>query len=709
MRRFLLTILLTLSILSVKAQIQSDSLSTDKLNEFIINLTEFISENSEDENENSELIDNYLNLLENPININTDNISYLLDLQIMTVFQHEQLKEYRRNFGDILFSDELHMIEGFDEKTIEIITPIVLFGAPDRTEKIKFSHLINRSENKLVVRTEQVVEQQAGYASLTDDEWMASPNSHYVGSPQKIFTRYSYNFHNKIRAGITLEKDAGEAFFMSNIPDTLRTLLNGRNRSGFDFNSMFVYASDIGIIKDFIVGDYQLSIGQGLTMSSGLAFGKSSGIGSLMKMNKTIKPSTGASEANHLRGTAVTLNIKDVSATMFFSHRSIDATVSETDSLGIPMSVSTIRATGLHRTINELNGKHVIDRTLFGTHLSYDKGRFHAGYTIHHTHLNAELKPTDNKYNQFAFRGTDLTNQGVDVRYFIRKIVLFGEASMSDNGGKAMLCGAMIQPASYITMSMLYRNYSIDYQNMYCTAFSEASGAGNEEGLYFGIDASIAPNWQMIAYADFFRFPWLRSSSYAPSFGHDYLMQINHNISRKASFYIRIRSKDKLTNSSQEGVYQPFLIHYVKNSLRLQIDYHASDDLSFKSRAEVVTYKNDDGECGSGFLMLQDAKYKPQGKAYSLSARYCIFNVNDYRCRIYTYEDDVLYAFTVPGFSNKGTRIYMLANYKINKKISIYGRIGMTKYSNMEQIGSGTELIDGTHRTDVKVQIILSL
>lgn len=708
MKRLLLILVFLATSVAAVAQIENDSLSTEKLNELIINRMELLSEDSDSETDYTELIDNYVFLSENPININSDDISYLLDLQLITIFQQEQLKAYRRNFGDILFAGELPMIEGFDDETIAIITPIVQFGTPAQNYRIKPADLIRRSSNKLVIRTEQVGEPRSGYADIDDADWFDSPNSHYVGSQQRVFVRYSYNYRNKIRAGFTLEKDAGEAFLMSRLPDTLKPLVSSRYRSGFDFSSIHLYATDLGFVKEFVVGDYQLSIGQGLTMSSGMSFGKSASTSSLMKVDKTIKPSTGASEAYHLRGTAVTLGLKGLRSTFFYSKRAIDATVSSVDEDGNPTTISSIRSTGLHRTINEINGYHVIDKSLIGTHIAYNGGRFKLGYTLHHTKLDAELQPTPNNYNQFTFRGSEITNQGMDASYFLGKIVLFGEAAMSDNGGKAILCGTMLQPTSYINLSLLYRNYSAKYQNLYCTAFAENSGNSNEKGIYIGLNASLAPNWQLTSYADFFKSPWLRSSTYAPSFGHDYYLQVNHNISRNASFYIRLRSKDKLTNSSNDNVYQAYLIHYVKNSVRFQIDYSISSEITLKNRAEYVNYRTDEGTNSNGFVMYQDVNYRPADKHFNFSFRYCIFNVDDYQSRIYTYENDVLYSFTVPGFSNKGTRMYLLANYDLNDDLSIAGRIGTTIYSNIDEISSGLELIEGNHRTDLKLQLIWS-
>ena len=122
--------------------------------------------------------------------------------------------------------------------------------------------------------------------------------------------------------------------------------------------------------------------------------------------------------------------------------------------------------------------------------------------------------------------------------------------------------------------------------------------------------------------------------------------------------------------------------------------------------ADYEHYYNDDNSDSQGFFICQDVAYKPEGKPYSISFRYAIFDTDDYYSRIYAYENDVLYSFSVPSLYDKGMRIYLLGHVKLFNSLSLYARIGRTIYSNKDEISSGPTLIKSNHKTDLKVEAI---
>jgi len=69
----------------------------------------------------------------------------------------------------------------------------------------------------------------------------------------------------------------------------------------------------------------------------------------------------------------------------------------------------------------------------------------------------------------------------------------------------------------------------------------------------------------------------------------------------------------------------------------------------------------------------------------------------------------VLYAFSVPAYFDKGQRIYLMLKWKAFKQLDVWLRIARVTYFNRTTIGSGSEEIDGNHRTEVKVQVKLKL
>ena len=734
MKRLILTIAITFCCLLAKAQVAIDTLSTEALNELLIEQVERLAEDGDEDVDYEELLENYIFFSENPVNLNSDEAVELLELRLINVFQYEEMQKYRRYYGDFLFLEELEMVEGFDEQTIGIIAPIVHIGSAESKDKPTLSKMARYGKHQIVGRYEQILEHQQGYDPITDSALLAKPNSRFLGSPQRYQLKYTYNYRNKIRAGFVLEKDPGEMFFTDNVSDTIKKLLGDNYRRGFDFVGFHLYAKDLGIVKAAVVGDYQLAWGQGLTMWSGLSFGKAGAGSSVMKQGRGITPKSSASEYSYMRGAAVTLGGGPFRGTVFYSNRRIDANITETDTLNEAEFISSLQETGYHRTIGELQDRHAIRQQVVGGHLSYAVAHFEAGYTLHHTWLSAELQLKPNNYNQYYFQGRQLTNQGVDFKYVKGKFALFGEASMSWNpnndvpepvetptesqagvstGSTALerfagLIGMTVKPAGYLNFTLMYRDYGKAYQNLFSNAFCEGGRNQGQRGVYLGVEAAPAPYWNILAYADLFRYTWLNSQVNALSWGHDYYLRLSHSFNRRTNAYLQIRSKTKMKNSTDGFVFSHYPIFYTKDAVKFNINYSVRD-VYFSNKAEYAHYRNDDGSDSQGFFICQDVAYKPENKPFSLTFRYALFDTDDYDARVYAYESDVLYSFSVPALSGKGMRVYLLGKWKPFDKLTLYARVGSTIYRDRDEISSGLTLIEGNHKTDLKVEAIWKL
>ena len=726
MKRLVFVILSLFVISFAKAQIAIDTLSTEALNNLLIEQVERLAEDGDEETDYEDLLDNYIFLSDNPVNLNSEEVMRLVELHLISVFQYEELQKYRRYYGDFLFLEELEMVEGFDEQTVAIIKPVIRIELDLGKDRITLNKLARYGKHQLVGRYEQVLEQQQGYAPIDDSALLAKPNSRYLGRPQKLQFRYSYNYRNKIRAGFTLEKDAGEMFYTDKVSDTIQKLLGSQYHRGFDFAGFHLYAKDLGIVKAAALGDYQLAFGQGLTMWSGMSFGKAGAGSSVMKQGRGLTAKASASEYGYMRGAAVTLGKGPISGTVFYSNRLVDANISVADTLENEAElVSSLQETGYHRTIGELQDRHAIRQQVVGGHLAYAIAHFELGYTLHHTWLSVPLELRPSHYNQFYFQGSQLTDQGVDFKYVKGKYAVFGEVAMSMNPDSTAIVGAStgsatlshiaglvgltVKPAGYLNFTVMYRDYGKAYQNLYSTAFGEGSRNQGQRGIYLGVEAAPAPYWNLLAYVDQFQFTWLTSQVNAPSRGHDYYLRVSHSFNRNTNAYLQFRSKTKMKNSTDGQVFTHYPIFYTKNSVRFNINYKIGRDFTAGNKAEYAHYRNDDGSNEHGYSLCQDIAYKPEDKPYSLTFRYALFDAQDYNARIYAYENDVLYSFSVPALYGKGMRVYLLGKLKLINALTLYARIGRTIYSDRDQIGSGLTLIEGNHKTDLKVEVIWKL
>lgn len=696
MKRFLIPILIMLPCLAF-----SQNEITD---EIIIDQIERMMENSEEEIDFTELIEEYWTICENKININNpDELNQLIELHLVNVFIVEKINDYRKNYGNFMLFDELTFVEGIDEMTLNILNPLICFEKPQEKEKLRARDLLKYGKHQTIFQIEQCFNKKAGYQDVSDSILYDNPNKKYLGSPQKMLLRYSFSSNKKLEFGFALEKDAGEYLFSPKINDSIKTLIGDKAYKTIDFVSFHFLINDYKFVKTLALGDYQLSFGQGVTMGSGLAFAASGG--SLLRKSKKIRASKSANEVRYLRGVATTLNYRNWDLTVFYSNKNVDANVSVVDSLGEPLVVTALQQTGLHRTYGELIDRHAIRQQLFGGNLSYRSNRFQIGYTFHKTVLSCELNPDPQLYNTFYFRGKSLVNQGVDFYYVLKKFAFYGEAAISDNLAPAALLGTTVQPAGYIDFTVLYRYYDKKYQNFYSNSFA-AGSSRNEKGLYLSTSITFAPRWKLIATADFPQYDWIKTTAYAPSRTQDYNLQVEHQINSKSLFFIQLRYKDKEKNGSSENTYIRNLIHERKMSLRFHITYPIGNDFILKNRVEFSTNK-DVPKNGTSYLIYQDILYNPETCPYSFAFRYALFDSPN--GAVYAYENDVLNSFSIGSFYHKGMRIYLLGKVKLRWGLAINAKIGCTIYSDVNEISSGLELIEGNVKTEGKVQLVWKL
>lgn len=702
---FFISIWLFISPKTIVAQ-QPDTLQPINI-EFITDQLENIAQSSDLNLDYSDLIDDYLYYSKNPININGSNISILRDIYLINDIQLNNLKLYINQFGQLYSIYELASISGFDEETVKKLQPFIKIESVTKAVKYAPKELFNYGRHQLLIRYDQILETRKGF-SVPSDSSIHKPGSVYLGNPQHYYLRYSFNFKNKLRFGITMDKDAGEVLFKGQLSDSLKELIGNKIGNGYDFLSAFAYAEDLGIIKKVVVGDYHLEFGQGLTLWSGLAFGKSSEAVLMKKFGRGIRPNTSANENRFFRGIATTIGWKGISLTSFYSTNNIDGNIvqlvyNERD------GVSSIIETGMHRTINELLDKNTINITTYGAHASYQHMIFEVGLTAYNTILNKPLTISDEIYKQFNFEGTEVTNYGTDMSLNLKNVNFFGEFSGSSAGGLAGIMGINTFLDDRFFFTMVYHNYGKEYQNLYNNPFAESSSIANETGMYFGVKALIHKHISISGYIDHYNFPWLKYRVSAPSTGRDYLTQLNFTASNNVIAYVRYRYKNKQENIKEDYNYLPVISNIDRHELRFFMSYNISSDIIFKNRIDVVIYNNSYSKKENGYLIYQDILYRPQVFPVEATFRYSLFSTNGYNSRIYTYENDVLYAFSVPSYFNKGQRWYLMLKWKITAQVSMWLRFARTTYFNQNTIGSGNDLIDGNSKSEVKVEVKVRL
>jgi hypothetical protein len=686
--KFPLTLLFVFVMYTLSAQVEEDQKTNETLEETLENITESL----EDEVDFSEFAELFERLRNNPVNLNKTTFEELKKIPFLTDIQIFNLLEHIRKYGNLVTIYELQTVEGFTQKTIENILPFVIVTSDLQKRKITPGDVISNGKHQLFVRYSQVLQEQKGYSDISEEDLAASPNSRYLGSPVKLYSRYRFTYYNSLSIGVTAEKDPGEEFF------------RGTQKQGFDYYSGHFWMRDISVFKTLAIGDYNLSFGQGLGLWTGLGFGKSSDIATIKKNSRGIMPYTSVEENNFLRGGAASFALGNFEIYGFFSYKKRDANlVAVSDTLDSEeFYFTSLNATGLHRTPLELEKKNLLTEQLYGGRVEYKSYRFQVGAAGYLTAYEHPLGRNLSAYNQYEFNGQQLFVMSADYNYIRRNMNLFGEIARSDNGGFAILQGLLITPAPNLSLGLNYRNYQKEYQSLYASGFAESSKTANEQGLYIGLESRLHPKWTLNGYVDVFSFPWLRYRVDAPSNGHDMLAQLTYRHSRTAMIYFRYRQKNKYLNGTEGVIKDIYLTE--KNNYRIHAQYAVSPSVTLKNRVEFLTYITD-GNMKTGFLLYQDVTWRPKQTPWAISVRYAMFDTDSYDERIYAYENDVLYAYSIPAYYYKGSRAYVLVKYSLGRNIDLWLRYAQTYYNNKQVIGSGLDEIQGRFKSEIKAQI----
>lgn len=686
MRLIILTLTCVLYITAVKGQV------TETTNSNTEQQLENITENSEDaETEDDSYLQQLSQFLKNPVNLNTADEYTLKELFMLSPLQIQNLISYRNLFGTFINRYELQAVPGWNVRTIQKLLPYVTVSNPtDLIDAI--GDRLQNGNHTILFRVSQVMEQSRGYKLDP-----STVRNVYPGSPQRLFFRYRYTYKNLLQYGIVGEKDAGEEFF------------KGSQKQGFDFYSAHLFARNIGIIKSLAIGDFTVNMGQGLIQWQSLAFKKGPDISAIKRQAAVLRPYNSAGEFNFHRGVGVTIGKRNWEATVFGSYRNIDANFQASDSVLVDDDfVTSFQTSGLHRTASEVEDKAIQRQIAFGGNMSYRFNRLKLGLNAIQFNMKYPLVRASDPYNLFALSGKSFGNYSLDYSYTYKNIHVFGEAAMTNKQHPAIVSGMMLSVSNNVDMSLFYRNISRGYQSLYTNAFTESTFPTNEKGFYTGISIRPTSQWQIDAYADIYRFPWLRFRVNAPSTGSDYFVQLSYKPSRQIDFYTRYKRESKAINFNPESMPQNPVINQPRQNWRTQVSYKISRQFTLRNRIDMMWFDKKGGAASQGFLIFGDVLYKPMMKPISANMRLQFFQTDDYNSRLYAFENDVLYSFSIPVFYEKGYRYYININYDVSKKLTFWARWSQTIYPDRTTIGSGLDLINGNRRSETRIQAMYS-
>jgi hypothetical protein len=647
---------------------------------------ELLAEEGLNETAVENMYDELLQLENNPMNLNTVTREQLEGFPLLSAEEAGAIALFLERNRPVYTLFELRNVPLIDIKTVEMILP---FFYVDGTEKggddRPAGNILRNGRHEAQFRFDRTLTPRAGYGEFSDSILARYPNRKYVGEDFYTSFRYSFRSGDRVRMGVTAEKDAGEPFFRPGYP------------KGYDHYGVHLILNRIGGLKTVVLGDYRLSFGQGLVLNNDFVTAKSWCAENIVRRTQLPKRHFSTAENNFFRGAAAVAEAGNFTVTAFYSGRRIDANLSDGG------DITSFKTDGLHRTPSERSGvkrKNTLEQVA-GSNVNFRRGRLQLGVSALFHRYDRMLNPAPRNYNLYSLRDSANFNASVDYSFQLPGLVFAGETAIAGNGAVATLNALQYRFPGSLSLSLLHRHYPVSHNALYAQAFSGGSGdVQNERGLYIGTKFRPISKISVTAYADFLRFPWLKSGVDTPSAATDLFLLGTCTLSRRSFLEVRYRRLLRERNMAWPDEKNHSVLPSVTHKFRFRYALDLRNGWNFRSTADAVRCREKHFPDENGWMISQNIGYRGKG-ALTGDAYLACFSADTYDARLYSYERNLLNTFYMPSFYGKGYRLALSVKYAITSCLTFSVKTGQTRYRNRETIGSGTELIDGNSRTDL--------
>lgn len=436
--------------------------------------------------------------------------------------------------------------------------------------------------------------------------------------PMYVQTRYRFDYKRRVVFGAQLRRPAG---------GMAQDLQYGA----------YLQLNDIGHLHTLVAGNFQASFGQGLVFAPPFHAGKSMYVASAGQQRNGLRYYSSV-DGNGLHGAGGTFRWNWGKATR--------------------LDVSALYSM---RRANDSTWHHLV-----GANLTVRHKQLEVQLTAAENIWSDSIRPYNNAaYNAHYFRGRQQAVVGASARYNHGWFDAFAEVATSQNQqwGVGVLAGSRFYTTEGVSLIALYRYYSPWFDNALGYGFSETSRINDENGGYVGFDITRLKNWRFSGYGDVFYFSGVKYGiPEAGTIGYDVLFETEFQKTVRGDRLAvsgRLRARKKGDVSTYSG--------------RMQFDWERGP-WSLRTTADA-NYVN-----SYGVSVAQDVAYDFQQVPLSLRGRLQFFDAREWANRIYLYEHDVLYSFSIPASYGLGGRGYVCLKWQIIDQLALYFRVSETIY-----------------------------
>ena len=566
-----------------------------------------------------------------PIDLNHTSDEELSLLHFLSPQQIDEILAYadKHSFGSLY---ELRMIQSLADYDIRDLLPFVTLTS----NPLNSNPLISNPQHEFIARVDA-----------------RNIESNEAKDPIYFQTRYRFDMQRRITAGVQLRRPVGG------------------EATDLQYGA-YIQLRDIAPhLHTVVAGNFQASFGQGLVFAPVFRTGKSSYVTSVGQQSNGLRYYSSV-DGEGLHGAGATLRWEWNKITR--------------------LDVSALYSM---KRYNDSVWHHLV-----GANITFRHKQLELQLTAAENIWSDSIHPYRNaKYNRHYFRGRNQAVLGASFRYHHAWFDAFAEFATTQNHeieqitndkwqmtnsphwGFGTIAGCRFYPTSGVSLIALYRYYSPYFDNPLGYAFSETSRLNDENGGYLGFEITRWRNWRLFGYGDVFYFSGYKYGlgDAMKTLGYDAMAEIQYHqpLNSKLSTFnlnLRLRAKRKGDLSTY--------------STRAQFDW-AQGRWSLRTTAEANITNNqlpitNNKSIPYGFTVYQDISYSlplREGRGLGFRFRLQGFDAREWDNRIYCYEHDVLYAFSIPATYGIGCRAYLCLKWQIIPQLALYFKASETIYA----------------------------
>jgi hypothetical protein len=561
-----------------------------------------------------------------PYSINNINEQELHALKLLSREQIKSFISYRLQIGSFSNLYGIQAVPLWDSLTISSLIPFLV---------------LNNNSLMLPDKNEIWTFKDRWQTTLRLSPFNVKKRENWQGDNQYMGINLRYSPFDRLKMGISIEKDPGETLLKKGKPDY--------------FSYFLTFQSKIKDGPTLFLGDFKTSWGQGLLNASYGSF-KSINTTDISRNPIQINAHKSFAENGFYRGIILKYPLyKTITWIPMISFKKRDASF-QSDSLN---GISQLLLSGFHRTELERQNQEVTQIFHFGNRLQWQQNDLVAGINMIYQKMHPGQGKPKELYNQFYYSGKNYLGFSLDYHYQFSSWLLSGEIAYSKT--TAFIFQLQNSLNKKLDIAILGRYYPKTYQGILAQAWGENSLNRNEFGLYLGLVYQLSTKWKISIFNDFYVHPWIRYQINSPTRGMEQRGRIAYEKRKGIKFYIEWHSKnEEETQNAIAGI-----LFYNRNQYRSHIEIPGKSIL-WRARfdwGQILFGKKN----LTGYSFWLEGWFKKITSPWSFSTRLGIYNTPGYEVRFYHFEQQVTGVYGLKPYYGQGILLHLVGKINIGK------------------------------------------